>query len=79
MLGIAGNIKEVKRMIKQDTKKWMKAAAIRAAKTMAQSALGVLGGSTMFCQVNVKVVISTSLLAGVCSILTSIKGLPEVE
>lgn len=61
------------------TKKWWKCAGIRAVKTMAQGALGVMAGSTMFCEINAKVVISTALFAGIASLLTSIKGLPEVE
>ena len=60
-------------------KKWARAAAIRALRTVAQGALGAIGGATMFGEVNVAVVVSTALLAGVCSLLNSLAGLPEVE
>lgn len=58
---------------------WIKAAGIRAIKTMAQSALGVLGASTVLSEVNFKLVISSAVAAGLASILTSIAGLPEVK
>ena len=60
-------------------KKWLKAAAVRAAKTVAQTAVGVIGASTVISAVDWKVVVSSALLAGIVSILTSIAGLPEVE
>ena len=60
-------------------KKWAHAACIRAMRTVAQGALGAIGGATMFGEVNVAVVVSTALLAGVCSLLNSLAGLPEVE
>ena len=59
--------------------KWAKAAGIRALRTVAQGALGAIGGATLFGEVNVAVVVSTALLAGVCSLLNSLAGLPEVE
>lgn len=59
--------------------KWFKAAVIRAVRTMAQGAIGAIGGAMMFSEVNLPVVLSTALLAGLMSILTSITGLPEVE
>lgn len=59
--------------------KWLKAAGIRAIKTVAQSAVAILGTQTMFTEVNWAMVASTALLAGVLSILTSIAGLPEVR
>ena len=61
------------------TPEWWAAAAVRALKTVAQSALGVLTGCAMFSEVNWAVVGSTALLAGILSLLTSLAGLPEVE
>lgn len=61
------------------TKKWWKAAGIRAVKTVAQTAVATIGTTAMFSEVNWLVVGSTALLAGVLSLLTSIAGLPEVE
>lgn len=61
------------------TKKWLKAAAVRAVKTVAQTAVGVIGASTVISAVDWKVVASSAILAGVLSVLTSIAGLPEVE
>ena len=59
--------------------KWTKAASIRAVKTVAQTAAATIGTSAMLSQVDWKVVISASLLAGLLSILTSVAGLPEVK
>lgn len=61
------------------TKKWFKCALVRAAKTMAQSALGALGTTAMIQGVDWSIVAGTAALAGVASFLTSIKGLPECE
>lgn len=61
------------------TKKWWKAAGIRAIKTVAQTAVATIGTTAMFSQVDWLVVGSTALLAGVLSLLTSVAGLPEVE
>jgi len=60
------------------TKKWWKAAGIRAVKTVAQTAAATIGTTAMLSEVNWMVVGSTALLAGVLSLLTSIAGLPEV-
>jgi hypothetical protein len=60
-------------------KSWAKAATIRAVKTIAQTAVGVIGASTVLSSVDWKVVVSSAILAGVVSMLTSIAGLPEVE
>jgi len=60
-------------------KQWLKAAGIRALRTVAQAAIGAIGGAVMFTEVNWAVVGSTALLAGVLSILMSIAGLPEVK
>ena len=61
------------------TKKWWKAAGIRAVKTVAQAAVAAIGTTAMLSEVDWLVVASTALLAGVLSLLTSIAGLPEVE
>lgn len=65
--------------MKKNFKKWLYYAGIRAIKTVAQSALGVLGGSILFTEVDWAVVGSTALLSGIASLLTSIAGIPEVE
>ncbi len=57
----------------------MKAAGIRAIKTVAQTALGVIGASAILSEVNWTMVASASILAGIMSILTSIAGLPELK
>ena len=59
--------------------RWAKAAAIRAFKTMAQTAVATVGTSTIISTVDWKVVASASVVAGVLSLLTSVAGLPEVE
>ena len=61
------------------TKKWMKKASIRAIKTMAQTAIGVIGTEAVISSVDWKMVVSASIVAGVVSILTSVAGIPEVE
>ena len=60
-------------------KKWFKAAAIRAIKTVAQTAIATIGTSVAICEVNWVMVLSASALAGVLSILTSVAGLPEAK
>lgn len=65
--------------MKETTKKWLKAAATRAVKTVAQTAVAMVGVSTMLQEVNWIAVGSASLLAGVLSILTSVAGLPELK
>lgn len=61
-------------------KEFIRAAAIRAVRTVAQAAIGAIGSASVFGAVDWKVVASTALLAGVLSILTSIAtGLPEVD
>lgn len=62
-----------------DTKKWLKAAAVRAVKTVAQAAIAGIGTAAALGQVDWKYVVSASVLAGVISILTSIAGIPEVD
>ena len=65
--------------ISVDTKKWMKKAGIRAIKTVAQTAVATIGTATALGQVDTKLVVSASVLAGILSLLTSVAGLPEVE
>lgn len=60
-------------------KKWIKAAAIRAVKTIAQTAIASIGVSAAMSDVNWAYVASSAALAGVLSILTSIAGLPETK
>lgn len=60
-------------------KLWAKAAAVRAIKTMAQTAVAMIGVSAMMQEVNWVAVGSAALLSGVLSVLTSVAGLPEVE
>lgn len=60
-------------------KKWLKAAGIRALKTVAQTAVATIGTSAVMGDVNWIAVGSASLLAGILSLLTSIAGIPEVE
>lgn len=67
-------------MKNEKTIKWLKAAAIRALRTVAQSALGIIGTSAVIGEVDWIVVASSAALAGITSILTSIiTGLPEVK
>ena len=60
-------------------KKWIKAAGIRAIKTVAQTAVATIGTAAVISAVDWKMVISASLLAGGLSLLTSVAGLPEVK
>ena len=61
------------------TKQWLKAAGIRALKTVAQTAIATIGTSAVLDEVNWVMVASASALAGILSLLTSIAGLPEVD
>lgn len=58
---------------------WWKAAAIRAVKTMAQTAVATIGTGAVFSGVDWKMVVSASFVAGILSMLTSLTGLPEVK
>ena len=60
-------------------KAWIKAASIRAIKTVAQTAVALIGVGTVMSDVNWIQVGSASLLAGILSLLTSIAGLPELD
>ena len=60
-------------------KKWFKAAGIRAVKTMAQTAAATIGTSAVLGDVNWTMVVSSAVLAGILSMLTSIAGLPELK
>lgn len=62
-----------------DTKKWAKAAGVRAVKTMAQTAVALLPAAATITAVDWKTVAGTAALAGVVSLLTSVAGLPEEE
>ena len=65
--------------MKENWKTWIKAAGIRAIKTIAQTAVATIGTSAVLGDVNWVAVASASVLAGVLSLLTSVAGLPEVE
>lgn len=65
--------------MKEKTKLWWKAAAVRAVKTVAQTAVATIGTAAMLDEVNWLMVGSAALLAGVLSLLTSVGGLPEVK
>lgn len=60
-------------------KLWLKAAGIRALRTVAQTAVATLGTSAVLSEVDWVMVASASALAGILSILTSVAGLPEVK
>ncbi len=60
-------------------KKWIKAAGVRAIKTIAQTAVATIGTSAIISDVDWVMVGSASLLAGILSLLTSIAGLPELK
>lgn len=62
----------------RDWKAWIKAAGVRAVKTIAQTAIATIGTSVAMGDVNWIMVGSASLLAGILSLLTSVAGLPEV-
>ena len=65
--------------MKNKIKSWIKAAGVRALKTLAQTSVAMIGTSALLGDVNWLAVASASVLAGILSILTSVAGLPEVE
>ena len=65
--------------MKANFKEWIKAAGVRAVKTVAQTAVATIGTAVAMGDVNWTLVASASVLAGILSILTSVAGLPEVE
>ena len=66
-------------MMSTKAKKWIKAAGIRAIRTVAQTAVATIGVSAVMQDVNWAMLGSASLLAGILSVLTSIASLPEAE
>lgn len=64
--------------MKNEVKNWVKAAGIRAIKTVAQTAVATIGTAAVIGDVNWIMVASASALAGVLSLLTSVAGLPEL-
>lgn len=58
---------------------WLKAAGIRCIKTMAQAAIAIIGTSAVMADIDWKIVVSSALVAGILSLLTSLAGLPEVD
>lgn len=65
--------------MQKKTEKWLKAAGVRAIKTMAQTFIATIGSAAVLASVDWKVVVSATVLAGILSVATSIAGLPEVE
>ncbi|MBQ4120351.1 MAG: hypothetical protein IJD45_08195 [Clostridia bacterium] len=59
--------------------KWVKAAGIRAIKTVAETAVATIGTTAVISEVDWKLVVSASLLSGLVSLLVSVKGLPELK
>ncbi len=65
--------------MKEKLKVWLVAAAIRAVKTIAQTAIATIGTSAFFSEVDWLMVLSSAVLSGILSLLTSVAGLPETK
>ena len=65
--------------MKYNFREWIKAAGVRAIKTVAQTAVATIGTSAVISEVNWLMVGSAALLAGILSLLTSVAGLPELD
>ena len=65
--------------MKEKILKWLKAAGMRAVKTMAQTALSLFTVGQVISEVDWKMIVSASIVAGIYSLLTSIAGLPELK
>lgn len=65
--------------MRNNFKKWLKCASVRALKTICQTAIATIGTSAVMSEVNWLLVGSASLLSGILSLLTSVAGIPEVE
>ena len=78
IVDIKKDIDELRKGQRMD-KKWLKAAGVRAIKTIAQTAVATIGTSAVLGDVDWIMVASASILAGILSVLTSIAGLPEVQ
>jgi len=66
-------------MNKEKVIKWIKCASVRAIKTVAQTAVSLIGVGTVMSDINWVMVASASVLSGILSLLTSVAGLPEME
>lgn len=66
-------------MKKYNWRQWIKAAGVRAIKTVAQTAVATIGTAAVLQDVNWIMIVSASALAGVVSLLTSVAGLPELK
>ena len=62
-----------------DTKKWCRAAAVRAVKTFAQACIALIPAAVTITEVDWKTVLGSAVLAAIVSLLTSVLGIPEVE
>lgn len=62
-----------------DTKEWLRAAGVRAIKTMAQTFVATVGTAAVLSAVDWKIVLSASVLSGILSIANSVAGIPEVQ